>query len=53
METVALRIDKNLGDVYLSKAKFGLKPLNSSKKSITTLDVRSVPGVPAIHLALE
>ena len=50
----AVRIDNNLVDVYqLSKAKFGLTPLNSVQKSITTLDVRSLPGVPASPLAPE
>ena len=47
-------IENNLVDVYqLSKAKFGLTPLNSVQKSITTLDVRSLPGVPESPLAPE
>ena len=50
----AVRIDNSLVDLYqLSIAKFGLTPLNSDKKSITTLDVRPLPGVPASHLAPE
>ena len=50
----AVRIDNNLVDIYqLSKAKFDLAPLNSVKKSITTLDVRSLPGVPVSPLAPE
>ena len=39
----AMRIDNNLVDVcQLSKAKFGVTLLNSVKKSIATLDVRSL-----------
>ena len=50
----AVSIDNNLVDVYqLPKAKFGLTPFNSVKNSITTLDVRSLPGVPASPLAPE
>ena len=44
----AIRTDNNLVHVYqLSKAKFGLTPFNSAQKSVTTLGVRSFPGVPA------
>ena len=39
----AMRIANNLVDVcQLSKAKFGVTLLNSVKKSIATLDVRSL-----------
>ena len=58
MQTVgisnAVRIDSNLVDAYqLSKAKLGLTPLNSTKKSITTLDVGSLSGVTGSPLATE
>ena len=50
----AVRTDNNLVDAYqLSKAQFGLTPLNSIKKSITPLVVRSLPDVPGSPLAPE
>ena len=50
----AVRIYNNLVDVYqLSKDRFGLTPLNSVKKSLATLNVKSLSGVPASRLAPE